>query len=582
MPGTPIKVCVAMLLLFCATALQARATLDFKAMQSGKGYRSSVDLSAFAPDDQSMPATHQFEGRLQLSGEPDTRTLLADTDFLAFTRADYRKARTIPQDFDYAFVQDKDTLIPVRRGPIPSSHAWWEFILEPGKVWDEPGDQGYTRAALPFSLAQKNQNCTSNGVLMLLFNAQGALAHAAFQVSSETCRYLHMDMWGFLQARYTPETVADKAAIIAAYRTELASRVPTRPLSALKAAYPDIDLARLAIGDPAARTRYGLYVNGVDYASPCPTRHGNYPYCQVLDVPSYSTAKTIVAGITAMRMQQRWPGVMQQQVSAYAPTSACAAARWRDVSFMNLLDMAGGNYGSADYMADEDSPKVAALLRPLTNAGKLRAACSSWPRKAPPGSRWVYHTSDTYLLGVVLNRYLHSLAGHADQDVFANVLLPDVFAPLQLSPTARVSRRTLDADSQVFFGYGLFVHADDFIKLARFLDIDRGRIHGRQILDPDMLDAAMQRVPGQRGLPVTSLETTFRYQHSVWARNVQALLSCKTAVWVPFMSGYGGITVAMFPNGVIWYSVSDDGKIASFDFANPAREINKIRHYCPG
>lgn len=577
-----LKACLATLLLLGATALQARGTLDFKAMQSGQGYRGSVDLSAFAPDDTSLPATHQFEGRLQLSGQPQTRTLLADTDFLAFTEADYRQARTLPQDFDYAFVQDKDTLIPVRRGPIPGNHAWWEFILEPGKVWDEPGDQGYTRAAIPFSLAQKNQNCTSNGVLMLLFNAQGALAHAAFQVSSETCRYLHMDMWGFLQARYVPGAVADKAAIVAAYRAELASRVPTRPLSALKADYPDLDLARLAIGDPAARTRYGLYVNGIHYASPCPTRHGDYPYCEVLDVPSYSTAKTMVAGIAAMRMQERWPGMMQQQVGAYAPTAACAATRWRDVSFMNLLDMASGNYGSADYMADEDSPKVAALLRPLTNAGKLRAACSSWPRRASPGSRWVYHTSDTYLLGVVLNRFLRSQKGQADRDVFSSILLPDVFEPLQLSPTVRVSRRTLDADAQAFFGYGLFVHADDFIKLARFLDADRGRIHDRQILDPAMLDAAMQRDPGQRGLPVASLETTFRYQHSVWARNVQTLLNCKKPVWVPFMSGYGGITVAMFPNGVVWYNVADDGKLASFDFANPAREINKIRGYCPG
>ncbi|AND67719.1 hypothetical protein ATSB10_02650 [Dyella thiooxydans] len=578
----PLDACLATLLLLGATALQARGTLDFKAMQSGQGYRSSVDLSAFAPDEASLPATHRFEGRLQLSGQPQTRTLLADTDFLAFTEADYRQARTIPQDFDYAFVQDKDTLIPVRRGPIPSDHPWWEFILEPGKVWDEPGDRGYTRAAIPFSLAQKNQNCTSNGVLMLLFNAQGALAHAAFQVSSETCRYLHMDMWGFLQARYLPGAVANKAAIVAAYRTELAARLPTRPLSALKAAYPDLDLARLAIGDPTARTRYGLYVDGVDYASPCPTRHGDYPYCQVMDLPSYSTAKTIVAGIAAMRMQQRWPGVMQQHVGDYAPTPACAAARWRDVSFMNLLDMASGNYGSADYMADEDSPKVAALLRPLTNAGKLRAACSSWPRSAPPGSRWVYHTSDTYLLGIMLNRFLRTQTGQADLDVFSSVLLPDVLAPLQLSPTARVSRRTLDTDAQPFFGYGLFVHADDFIKLARFLDTDHGRMDGRQILDPQMLDAAMQRNPEQRGLPVTSLEQTFRYQHAVWARNVQKLLNCKTAAWVPFMSGYGGITVAMFPNGVVWYNVADDGKPASFDFADPAREINKIRGYCPG
>ena len=50
-------------------------------------------------------------GRPQLSGQPQTRTLLADTDFLGYTKADYPKAPMIPQEFDYDFVQDKDTLI---------------------------------------------------------------------------------------------------------------------------------------------------------------------------------------------------------------------------------------------------------------------------------------------------------------------------------------------------------------------------------------------------------------------------------------------------------------------------------------
>lgn len=110
------KVWVALLLLVSAGSLQAREQLDFKAMQSGTGYRSSVDLSTFAPSPDAKPPTHEFEGRLQIKGRPSTRTLLADTDFLAFSKADYRSARKIPHDFNYAFVQDGDTLIPVRRG----------------------------------------------------------------------------------------------------------------------------------------------------------------------------------------------------------------------------------------------------------------------------------------------------------------------------------------------------------------------------------------------------------------------------------------------------------------------------------
>ncbi len=200
-------------------------------------------------------------------------------------------------------MQDGDALIPVRRGPIPSTHGWWEFVLEPGRVWDEPGDHGYTRAAIPFALVQKNANCTHNGVLMLLFNENGAMARAAMQVSSETCQYLQLDMWGWLQAGYTPGPVADAADVVASYRRELAARLPTRPLSALAVDHPGIDIANLAIGDARASTRHGVLVDGIHYVSSCATRHGDYPYCDVLDVPSFSVAKTAVAGVALMHME---------------------------------------------------------------------------------------------------------------------------------------------------------------------------------------------------------------------------------------------------------------------------------------
>lgn len=46
------------------------------------------------------------------------------------------------------------------------------------------------------------------------------------------------------------------------------------------------------------------------------------------------------------------------------------------------------------------------------------------------------------------------------------------------------------------------------------------------------------------------------------------------------MSGFGGITVALFPNGTAWYSVADDGLLDSIDFAAPAREAAKLGPLC--
>lgn len=555
--------------------LMARDALDFSTLESGK-IRRSVDLSAFAPPADAKPPSHQFEGRLTLSGKPSTRSVVADKDFLR--DEDIRASQTFPQDFDFEFVQRGDALIPVLRGPIAGTHPWWEFVLEPGKVWDEKDDHGYTRAAIPFAIVQKNANCTHNGVLMFLFRDDAVIANAAVQISSETCQYLQFDLWGSLKATYTAKTVAGKDAIIARYMSEIENRMPTQSLSALSA-INGVDVDKLAIGDESAITRHGVVFKGIHYVSTCATRHGDYPYCDVLDVPSFSVAKSVVAGIGMMRMEKLYPGIKDRKVSDVVRASGCRRDDWRDVSLINLLDMASGHYTDPAYMVDEDSADVVQFFRPLDNNHKLAFACEVYPRKQAPAERWIYHTADTYLLGVALQTVLRGQPGHERADVFNDVVDADIFAPLRLSSTTRSIRRSYDSAAQPFFGWGLTMVADDIAKLANFLNVDRGRIDGKPILDQTLFDQAMQREPAQRGLQVAHLDR-YRYQHGFWARNLQKELGCEKPTWIPFMSGFGGINVVMFPNGATWYSIADDGKLASIDFAKPATDVAKLGGYC--
>lgn len=569
--------CVVAALLVASPAL-ARDVLDAGTMQSGS-YRRSVDLSAYAPGADAMPPTHRFEGRLSLTGKPRTRTLVANRDFLG--DVDLARSKSWPGDFDQAFVQHGEVLIPATRGPIRSSHPWWEVVLEPGRVWDEPGDDGLTRAAIPFALTEKNANCTHNGVLMFLFDDEGIVGRAAMQISSETCYYLQRDMWGWLQAGYTPQPVANAADLVRAYRREIEARVPVKPLSALTQLYPGIDIDALAIAPERSRARHGVYHDGVHYASACPTRHGDHPYCEVLTLPSYSIAKSVVAGIGLMRMEALYPGTARQPLGPYVPATGCRSDGWKDVALIDLLDMATGHYDSPAYLADEDAAKITPFFRAEDHAGKLAFACEAYPRAAEPGVTWAYHTPDTFLLGVALDNLLRRQRGQPQQDIFDDVIDAEVYAPLHLSPTARNTRRTYDAAAQPFFGWGLFLQADDLVKLARFLGPDRGRIDGEQLLDPALLDQAMQRDPGHRGLQAAHLKN-FRYQHGFWARNLQQALGCARPTWVPFMSGFGGILVVLLPNGAIWYSVADDGELASIDFARPVIELSRIADLCVG
>ncbi len=241
--------------------------------------------------------------------------------------------------------------------------------------------------------------------------------------------------------------------------------------------------------------------------------------------------------------------------------------------------MATGDYDSAAYEVDEGASKTNGLFVPLDHASKISYSCGAYARKATPGTVWVYHTSDFYVLGTALNTYLKSLPGRGSDDIFTNLVVSDVYAPLGLSPVTHVTRRTYDSVAQPFTGWGLTFHHDDVVRIARFLSVDNGQVGGNALLDATLLNASLQRTSSDRGLQAATL-TAYKYQHGFWARNVQSVLGCANPTWVPFMSGFGGISVVMFPNGTVYYNFADDGLNATFDWSNPAKEANKVSNYC--
>jgi hypothetical protein len=578
-PLLAVALCAASLL--AAQRAGARSELDYATLMSGS-FPQPVDFAAFAPDADATAATNPFSGvlRLRFGGTLPHHTLLADPAYVG--ARDLAAALTWPADFAYEFVQDGAELVPVRRGAIPGRHRWWELILEPGRVWNEPGDHGLTRAAIPFALQERNANCTHNGVLMFLFGADGTVSRTAMQVASETCLYLHLDLWALLQTQYRPAAPgrgasARSAQAVLAYRAERAARLPRRSLAQLRADHPQLDIDALAIGAAQASTIHGLVVDGVNYMSACATRSGDYPYCDELDLPSYSLAKSLFAATALMRLQADFPQTRSQLLSTHVPQ--CHAPAWAGVSFVDALDMATGNYDSDQFEADELDAKTAGLFLATDHRSKIAFACGAYPHRAPPGTRWVYHTSDTYLLGTALAHYLRGLPGHEHDDLYRDLVHAQIYAPLQLSATTAVTRRSYDAVAQPFTGWGLTFNPGDIARLGLFYGVDHGAIDGRPVLDAEMLDQALQRDEQARGLPVAGYPD-LRYQHGFWARNLRAVLGCAHDTWVPFMSGFGGISVVLFPNGVVYYNFADDALPASFDWAVPAREARKLGDFC--
>jgi hypothetical protein len=236
--------------------------------------------------------------------------------------------------------------------------------------------------------------------------------------------------------------------------------------------------------------------------------------------------------------------------------------------------MATGHFRSPTNLEDENGEDIAPFLAAETHAAKIKFACTHYPLKAPPGSHWVYHTSDTYLLGTALAAWYRARQG-ADSDLYLDVLVRPLWSPLKLSPTLAVSRRTYDAERQPFVGFGLVLQRDDFAKLANFLNRDRGAIAGKQMLDREMLNEALQANDVHAGHPAPTEE--FLYKSGFWAWNAQKELGCAKPLWIPQMLGYGGVVVALFPNDISYYYVSDGG---TFRLARAARAADRIKSMC--
>lgn len=467
------------------------------------------------------------------------------------------------------WVQSGNDIIPRQRTPQTSDHPYWEWVFAPGKAWDEPGDQGLTRAAIPFSLQQRNQNCTHHGMLTFLFRSDGYTSDSVFQVVSETCIWLKADFWGRLGVHFQPDQKTDTSAIATGYREEIEKRLPVQPITRLEVLDQAANIDLFRPEKPEDATVWGLVANGVHYIGGCHTRHGPYPFCEQLVLPSYSLAKSVFLGLGFLQLRDRYPGMESERVTDWIPECRLADQRWEGVELRHLVDMTSGLYHSTKFMDDENRITRTDFIQGETQSDKLAFACEEYPRNANAGERWVYHTSDSYLAGLLMTRFLRARLDPA-ADLLEETWLKSTWKDVGLSPLSTYSKRTYDAARQPFAGYGLSFHPDDVARLGQWLngsaanEHDSGRFHSlfRNSADTAKPDLA------PLGL---------NYHAGTWAAQAKQWVGCDDEVWIPFFSGFGGITVALLPNGMVYYYFSDSG---IFKWAKPVIEAHRMKPIC--
>ena len=550
--------------------------------------QAPADDGAYAMPTNAMTPVDSFEGRLDLVNPSGNGSIVLLRDDYGDLSGGDSPSKHLAA-FSFEFVQDGGYLIPAQQGLVYTGNPAWNYIIGPGRVWQQSDDSGYTRASFPFALIMRNQNCVHNGEMTFLFSSSKSpnISNVRYQITQETCEYIKFNLWGQISAKYTPYSVANDAAIKSDHAAEIANRLPTKPLSTLTTDFPGsgFNVAGLTRTRqyPQDVTMYGLLVNGVNYVSGCQTRYGEYAFCSEMRVPSYSTAKTVFNSLAMMRLGQLYgSGVYSQLIRNYVPEYT-RGGDWSTVTFDNGSDMATGNYESAAYMADEEGADDRAFLGVESYTSKVNDAFRPFPHRAAPGTTWVYQDVATFITNHAMDNYLKQQQG-GSADIF-NLVRNDVYKPIEISQGGLTALRTDNSANGKPLGcIGLFYIQDDVAKIGKLLNNDHGMVNGSQILDPVRLQDSMFQNPSTMGLLVPDTGTpvvpnTLRYNNNFWAkkmtRDEYPQYGCD--FWLPFMNGFGGITIALLPNGTTFYVFSDAGEP---NWVSAVNESNKLSPMC--
>ncbi|NMP16953.1 choice-of-anchor D domain-containing protein [Thalassotalea sp. Y01] len=524
----------------------------------------TFSTSAFVATKYNTPA-NTFSGNLVITGTPVFSKNYGVTGDLPTGYSQW-------PGFDYEFVQDGNRLIPVDRGHSFVGNGAWSISAGVGAVWDEVSDNGYSRAAFPYTIKQNNSNCEHNGLATFLFKDDGSMSNVHVQNVAETCIFYGFEFYGTLSASYNKHSVANATEVIARRDAEEAAWLPTKPLADLAVDFPGVDLSNYGYAiDAADLNGYSILVNGTSYVDGCGTRYGTHPYCMDKTIGIYSFTKSMHAFLVVAALEKQYPGFKSQLIKDLVPECQ-NDSRWNGVTVEHALDMATGNYTSANYEVDEGSSAiVAGFFDPTTRSQRAAFSCTGWPNKVAPGTYHVYHTTDTELVSYAAAKFANNQLG-GSAEAFNDVLVP-VYEAIGLSDYIKGIQRTSDT-MDAWGGYGLSVTLNDVVRFSQFL---RDEAVTSGLLDATMVNEVISGA--SKGLYAQL--SNFNYDNGFWRYHVGAatdMSACGSATQVPVMSGYGGHTSIILPE-VIITQLTDGGGIGFISTINDV--FANISNACP-
>jgi CubicO group peptidase (beta-lactamase class C family) len=546
-----------------------------------------INNAAFLAAGRAHPARYDFVGTLQLS----EITMGTTPPAFKVPKVMGKDPKVFPGAKLSFFTQNGD-LVPVDRevirvGSTPDGASYWDMIVQPGRVWSEPGDGKWSRASFPFSLVHSIEGETHNGVATFLFTDK-EVSNLRFQIVQQTAPFYIEDYftaWGLVPAHFVPGEIDDLPKLRADYSQEVADRFPMANWSELEHKVGAGKLADFESAMPQDEVLVsGLVVDGAFYHKQCKSAAGPLPYCDANEFGVWSATKTLANALALLRLAQKYgPEVFSAKVSDYVKIPA-AHQGWRDVTFMNLINMSSGvGYGTSKRDPNDiQDGYLRGNYREWYEAKSVvdRVTALAKTPRFPwgPGEVARYRDQDMFLLGVAMAAYLKSKGGSGD---LWQMLEEEVYRPIGIHHAA--INRTIESDGskgQPLMAFGYYPTLSDIAKIATLYQ-NKGRHGDEQILYAPMIEK-MLAGSDDRGLPTgdTNAYGGQRYFMSLWNSRFDASSTCR--LYIPAGIGWGGNIVALMPNGMIGIRLSKNwnGNNAAADYTGMATVANRLEPFC--
>ncbi len=256
-----------------------------------------IDNRAFVPGPTVRPPRTPFDGDLVLSEAP-MQSLPIDLKSHALRGRD---ARYFPAA-RLSFVTIDGDLVPttqdvIRTGFAAGGRSYWDIIVQPGRVWSEPADGGWSRAAFPFALVNSLEGETHNGLAIFLYRGHevSALRYQIVQQTLPGNVETIFSASGSAPAHAEQGAPHDMGALTRRYRAAQAHAVPVRPWIELEQQVGKAALAGFADGLPAKDTVLsGLDYRGTFYLHGCESAGGPLPWCDRARFGVWSVTKSFI------------------------------------------------------------------------------------------------------------------------------------------------------------------------------------------------------------------------------------------------------------------------------------------------